>query len=300
MRKIVKINGGIGKVICALPAIEKLAEEHMVDVISGWPDVFLGHPDVARNYTFDDKYLYENVIKGNELIIPEPYDFHKYYNDDDYHIITAFSELLLGEPIFSLPKLYVNPVETFEANKFLQEKNPEAKKVIAFQAFSATYVPQADLDPTHRSLKMGFVKKIADAVDAVFVNLSTTPIEHERVINFQFATRDLFSLTNQADFCLGIDSCLVHLACGLRKPGYFIYGGTSPKKLGYDVYPYFQKPDYPKAFQPFGMSTIAMEDVNRGASDFTEKEEEEMIETITTLLNPAELPGGSSSKSAEA
>ena len=72
------INGGAGRVIAAIPALEKFArlnpENDFKVLIYGWESLYWNHP-VLQKRTFGavGKGTFEMFIKDNELIVPEPY-----------------------------------------------------------------------------------------------------------------------------------------------------------------------------------------------------------------------------------
>ena len=79
------INGGAGRVICAVPALEKYAEEHpdekFLIVCEGGTDFFKGHPKL-HNRVYDNwhKNLFHDKLVDMELVTPEPYRVWEYFN----------------------------------------------------------------------------------------------------------------------------------------------------------------------------------------------------------------------------
>ena len=77
------INGGAGRVICSIPALEKYAENHddFVIVAEGGMKFFKGHP-VLHKHVYDiwHKGLFEDKIKDRDCVTPEPYRMWHYYN----------------------------------------------------------------------------------------------------------------------------------------------------------------------------------------------------------------------------
>ena len=72
------LNGGAGRMISSIPAVEKYLEENPdkdpILVCEGGTDVFKGHPKFHfRAYDSWHKNLFQEMLKDRELISPEPY-----------------------------------------------------------------------------------------------------------------------------------------------------------------------------------------------------------------------------------
>ena len=79
------LNGGAGRMISSIPAVEKYLEENPdkdpILVCEGGTDVFKGHPKFHfRAYDSWHKNLFQEMLKDRELISPEPYRIWEYYN----------------------------------------------------------------------------------------------------------------------------------------------------------------------------------------------------------------------------
>jgi hypothetical protein len=76
---IFQVNGGIGKSIMATAvcrAIKKAYPDYDLIVLTGYPEVFIGNPNVYRFYRSGmAPYLYEDFVKGDDTIFmcDEPY-----------------------------------------------------------------------------------------------------------------------------------------------------------------------------------------------------------------------------------
>ena len=78
------INGGAGRVLCSIPALEKYAEEvdkNFIVVCEGGTDFYRGHPILhSRCYDHWHKNLFEDKLVDCELLTPEPYRVWEYFN----------------------------------------------------------------------------------------------------------------------------------------------------------------------------------------------------------------------------
>jgi len=72
MNNIFQIDGGMGKSIAATAVCKAIKTQYPNDeliVITAYPEVFLGNPDM-KAYNFNDmRYFYEQYIEGREYRI---------------------------------------------------------------------------------------------------------------------------------------------------------------------------------------------------------------------------------------
>ena len=83
MKKVIFVNGGAGRVISSLPALEELDRRgELAGIIcEGGMEVFLGHPTLQdKAFDVNQKGIFEDLIKHNVCVSPEPYRDHEYYN----------------------------------------------------------------------------------------------------------------------------------------------------------------------------------------------------------------------------
>jgi len=79
------INGGAGRVIASIPALELFRKENPDDdfiiVCEGGTEFYKGHLDLdKRAYDVWHKNLFQEKIKDRNCISPEPYRIWDYYN----------------------------------------------------------------------------------------------------------------------------------------------------------------------------------------------------------------------------
>ena len=72
------INGGAGRVITSIPALELFEKENpdndFIIVCEGGTDFYKGHPQLhKRAYDVWHKNLFEDKLKDMDLVSPEPY-----------------------------------------------------------------------------------------------------------------------------------------------------------------------------------------------------------------------------------
>jgi ADP-heptose:LPS heptosyltransferase len=293
MQKIIKIDGGIGRVICATGAIKRASLDERIVVITSWPEVFENNPHVFKLYKDGSiPYLFDDVIKHGDFIYPEPYHSQLYYNQK-YHLIESFDDLINGG-LLSVTKadneLFLTDEEkAFGLDVMSKVKSASGKKsVIAYQPFGSGASMSVDgviSDPSFRSLSDQLNRKIlTDCTDSVFVNLSHIPINHPNCWQQQFTLRQLFSVINACNSVVTIDSVVSHAGVAFDKKGVLILGATYSKNVGYDEYinyRTFQRSGYPKSYQ--SNRFCGHVELNKGAMDFDEYEQENIIESIIKL-----------------
>lgn len=78
------LNGGMGRIISAIPALEKYHEEsgddNFIVVIEGICDILKGHPTLdTKTYDMYHKNLFHTKVVNMDIVSPEPYRVNEYY-----------------------------------------------------------------------------------------------------------------------------------------------------------------------------------------------------------------------------
>jgi hypothetical protein len=98
MKKAFFVNGGAGRVLCSIPALEYYMEHTDPDVIivvEGWIELFLSTKLRDRVFPAGHKDLFKHLLKDRELISLEPYRLNAYFNQR-VNLIQAFDILING------------------------------------------------------------------------------------------------------------------------------------------------------------------------------------------------------------
>ena len=104
MNKTFIINGGSGRVITAIPALEKYHRLNPDDdfkvIVHGWESLYWSHPILQqRTIGVHQKDIFEQYIKPRQVICPEPYYQYDYYNGLILIYENKTSEKILYEEI---------------------------------------------------------------------------------------------------------------------------------------------------------------------------------------------------------
>jgi hypothetical protein len=262
MRRIIKIDGGIGRVISSTGAIKILSGEKNIDddivIITSWPEVFENSPHVLKCYRDGSiPYLFDDVIKHGDFIYPEPYHDPKYYRQE-YHLSESFNKLINGLDSKPHPEIFLTQEEkNFGFDVVSKALSASRKKVaVAYQPFgSGATMSQSGVisDPSFRSIGDDLNKLIlSDCEEAVFINLCHIPINHPNCWQQTFTLRQLFSVAAACDYVVTVDSVLSHVGVAFDKKGLLLLGPTYSKNVGYDEYlnyETFQKEGFPRSYQ---------------------------------------------------
>jgi ADP-heptose:LPS heptosyltransferase len=232
---IFQVNGGIGKSIMATAvcrAIKKMYKEHNLIVLTGYPEVFVGNPNVYRVYRSGmAPYFYEDIIRKNEVIFmcDEPY-LAKGYLSKTKHLTEAWCDVLGIKFDGVKPELFVNPIEQ---NK-TRMQSPNGKPILMFQPFGGgskdvQYSWNRDIPPHQAQI-------IANTLSQKFHIVQICREDQIKLQNVQHLHapfRDLFGLIGNANALLGIDSFMQHTAAALNKNAVVCWITNKPDVFGY-------------------------------------------------------------------
>ena len=251
--KAIFLNGGIGRILCAIPAIEKYqkesGDEDFIVVIEGKCNILDGHPTLdSKAYDMYHKNLFHTHIKKRDIISPEPYRVYEYFSQQ-CNLSQAFDIILNDKGIRELdkPKLYLSKEEKLKATEILNEckEKIKADKYVVFQPFGRA-IKQIDssfVDPSNRSIEYtnfkSIIKKLHKEKYGVIV-MSDFGIELKKE-NFEMDVaqpenidlRIWASIIEQVDHFVGCDSVGQHFAYSLGTPSTVITGATFPENTTY-------------------------------------------------------------------
>lgn len=288
---VIQLDGGMGRVLCATPAIAHLKErfpDRDITVITAFPEIFEKNPAVKKTYHLNSNYLWEDVIRYGEFIFPEPYHDVWYYNQK-HHLVESFDHIINGETSEDVtPKIYLDKREISWAETLVKERRADTwegkGRVGIFQAYGAgVHSPNCggdcscsgDLDDeTYRSFPTPQLESLLETLidaDMVLLNASHIPIDRKGVWNGSYSTRQLMALTKAADFVITIDSFLGHVAKAFDKKCYQFLGSTFKENVSYPEFKTYQREGYPRAYTPNRFNGI-IEGQNEGAMEFSKDE----------------------------
>lgn len=250
MKKAFFINGGVGRVLCAIPALEWHKENIDPDVVivaEAWSEIYMASASIRDNvYPVGHKDLFKDKLKDREIISPEPYRLNSYFNQK-CNLIQAF-DIIIND-LEEIPptkefNLDINKVDqVFGYNMVMQAKEQMGKdKVVVFQPFGSGIVKEDNFvfDTSGRSFELKDVYDIAEELAKNYIvimmaNIDIPPppktigvIKPDNANLLQW-----MGIINAADYFVGCDSMGQHYAHALGKPATVVIGSTCPENITY-------------------------------------------------------------------
>ena len=296
------INGGAGRVICSIPALEKYAEEVSKDFIivcEGGTDFYKGHPLLhARAYDHWHKNLFEDKLINMDLVTPEPYRIWEYYNQK-CSIAQAYDIAINNKGIRELqkPTLRLSNDEMINGFSVIKEVKEKTKKdkVLVFQPFGRGVQNKNNIiyDVSGRSFEGTHVINIVKKLQKNFaiILMSEIGIEFEKygckdvvAMPQNIDLRTWSGIIANADYFLGCDSVGQHLAYSLDKPATVVVGSTFAINVSYPNYDKFDVLDMGGDVRQYSPIRITMDDVadrgNDGIMVMNDKIEDAIIDSV--------------------
>ena len=244
---LLKITGGIGDTLLALPAIRQLSTTYDVDLLlrdgsrSDYGEVIdiicKYNPYVNEMISFEDYVIYKKLFKKYDrvgLVLA-------YYLDQEitlkhdrsrYHYVGE--QLGVSNCKHTDIDLFLQPYEIDYAKNILKNY----KKTIIISPIKLRHNEWLNEGKTLN--KSIWEKVITNFPDYTFIqlglSLDSIELDHlPNVVNMVDKTtiRESGALLHVADYYILLDSFLNHIAGGMEKKGVTIWGSTSPNVYGY-------------------------------------------------------------------
>lgn len=298
MKKVFAIGGGAGRVICALPALQKYYKIHGPEfyiLAESGLDFFAGNKELQDlAYALDSKDVFNNIIKPNQLITPEPYREHGYYNQK--RSLSESFDFLINETTdhsdLERPKIFLSKLEEIHALEAINNAKASQKKskTIVIQPFgrSATTMQEEVIDPLSRSMTKAMYLKIVESLsrdyNLIYFGEGTT-VENT-TFKIQAPLRAWAAVIEAADYFIGCDSVGQHMAYAFNKPGTVILGSTFVENITYPKhFQIIQKTPVDIKYFPLRLSEGSIDGdlanrYNDTCMDFTDKEINKIIDQI--------------------
>jgi hypothetical protein len=279
------INGGAGRVICSIPAFEKLAEteEDFIIVCEGGMDFYKGHP-LLHDRAYDNwhKGLFDQHIKHRDCVTPEPYRVWEYFNQK-CSLAQAFDIAINNKGVRDLapPKISLNKYEVVQGYNVVQEVKFKTgfDKAVVIQPFGRGVQNQGEfvVDPSSRSLHLNSVLEIINDLKKEYavILMSEFPIALEENDSGKYPVampqipdlRIWAGIIDVADHFIGCDSVGQHIARALGKTATIVAGSTFPINISYPDCKDFDIIDLGDGKRKYSPIRISMEDHIERAND---------------------------------
>jgi hypothetical protein len=239
MNIIFDISGGLGKNILSTAVLKAIKAQHpkaKVIVLTSYPDVFIGNPNVNKVIQHGTtSEIYNNYMKDKEakVFITDPYTTSDYLTESK-HLIEIWCNLFGIAYNGELPELFISKTEVEYFAPFYQLEKP----IMAIQPNGG---------PADQPLKYSWVRDIPTPImndviqhykkDYTIVHIKREDqLMYADTIGALDSFRSIAVLLSLSERRLLIDSSAMHIATALNLPSIICWIGTSPKVFGYDMH----------------------------------------------------------------
>jgi len=247
------INGGAGRVVCSIPALEKYAsqsgDEDFIIVSESWDELYqASFPLRDRVYKLDHKGLFEEKLKNKEIVTPEPYRLNAYFNQQ-CNLVQAFDIIINDRDTIpvgqenKVPHLELNKTEQIVGHNICNEVREVTgkDKIVIFQPFGQSVQVEGKFiyDTSGRSFEIINVVEIIEELKKHYgvVIMSQIEIPSWQEMGIAMPTNlnllQWAGIINASDYFLGCDSVGQHLAVAVTKPATVVLGATYPENISY-------------------------------------------------------------------
>lgn len=248
MKKAFFVNGGAGRVLCSIPALERYAEtnDDFIIVSESWSELFMLNPTIRdKVYPVGQKDLFEDKLKDKKIISTEPYRVNQYFNQK-CNLIQAFDieineldEIPESRPI----NIELTKEEQIAGYNIVSEvKSTLTKeKVVVFQPFGSAVKIDGRfiVDSSGRSFELSntfdIIKNLNKHFSVIVMSDIDIPGIEDMGVSFPRSVplNVWAGIINASDYFLGCDSVGQHLAHALNKPATVVIGSTYPENISY-------------------------------------------------------------------
>lgn len=247
------LNGGAGRIVCAIPALEKYQEESgdtdFIIVCEGGTEMFKGHPTLDdKAYDHWHKGLFKDKLINMDIVSPEPYRVWEYYNQK-CSLAQAFDIEINQKGIRDLPAptLRLSKDELLSGRQLVSQVKETIKKdkVVVFQPFGRgiSHVDGSFVDNSSRSFEYKdvktIIKKLQDRGFCVILmsefglDLKSEKLKDEIAMPEKVNLRVWAAIIKYSTYFLGCDSVGQHLAYAVDQSATVVTGSTFPINVSY-------------------------------------------------------------------
>jgi ADP-heptose:LPS heptosyltransferase len=299
--KIFNIDGGIGRVITALPSLLKYHQNHLNEEwyisIMGWDYVPLSIPQLQeRTFNPDTKGVWENIfMKADEVISPEPYRLPNFYKGK-ISLAEAFDEIINQTDDHSdleYETLQLSQAEIRKGQEIIykayESQGKEQTIVINPYGSTAQVCPLGVYDDSLRSLQEGMFNQLcewlAEDYNIIYMGYPHLLSQDNKFVYVPQPNphmREWMGIISQVDYLIGCDSVGQHIARATGTKGCVIMGGTDATNMSY--------PDYFKIIQrkkpvysPMRISSLQSNLAERLNKECIEYSDDEILDTYEKI-----------------
>ena len=307
MTTIISLDGGLGRIITAIPALLKYHQLHPDEewyiMIPGWDFITWGFPELQeRTFNPDARGSFDLFWKADKVITPEPYRVPAYYRNE-ISLREAFDIEINNSTHHSdlpLMQLKLSSSERRKAYEIIEEAKSKHKKskTIVIQPFGSTATPHASgiYDDSLRSIPQDmlnyFINELSKNYNLIFLgakefnNIKTYKPDPDPNL------REWSAIIEAADYFIGCDSCGQHICKALNKKASVMIAGTHRMNVTYDGFHIIERDVefYPDSMRISGFQAHMSSRLNEPRIDFTQKEIETAYQDIIKNIEGDKKP----------
>lgn len=236
---IFSIEGGLGKSIMGtaiLKAIKKEYKKANIIVITSYPDVFVGNPNVNKVFNHQQAVsLYKNYIenKDTKVFILDPYMSSDFITESN-HLLKIWCDMYGLKYNGELPEIFLSKSEKDYFIPFYKLDKP----IMAIQP-NGGGVGQPLKYSWTRDLPALVVNEVVSQFknDYAILHIKRDDqLTYENTIGALDSWRSIAIMITLSAKRLLIDSSSMHIATALNLPSVVGWIGTNPKVFGYDMH----------------------------------------------------------------
>jgi len=247
------LNGGAGRKLCSIPALEKYEQESndkdFIIVCEGGTEMLKGHPTLDyRTYDHWHKNLFKEKIKDKDIVTVEPYRVWEYYNQK-CNISQAVDIQINNKGIRPLakPTFVLSKEELLTGRQVVSDikKKLNKTKLLIIQPFGRgiQYSDETFFDPSGRSIEYSDLKKLITKFQeknyAIIImseyqfDFTKDKFKDDIVILQNINLRKWAAIIKYCDHFFGCDSVGQHLAYAVDTLASVVIGSTFPINVSY-------------------------------------------------------------------
>ena len=236
---IFSVEGGLGKSIMGtaiLKAIKKEYKKANIIVITSYPDVFVGNPNVNKVFNHQQAVsLYKNYIhnKNTKVFILDPYMSSDFITESN-HLLKIWCDMYGLKYNGELPEIFLSKGEKEYFAPFYKLDKP----IMAIQP-NGGGVGQPLKYSWTRDLPALVVNEVVSQFknDYAILHIKRDDqLTYENTIGALDSWRSIAIMITLSAKRLLIDSSSMHIATALNLPSVVGWIGTNPKVFGYDMH----------------------------------------------------------------
>jgi len=236
---IFQVDGGIGKSIMAtaiLKVIKKQYKKANIIVVTAYPDVFVGNPNVNKVLHQQQAVgFYKNYIhnKDTKVFITDPYTTSDFITESN-HLLKIWCDLFGLSYNGELPEIFLSKGEKEYFAPFYKLDKP----IMAIQPNGGAVGQPLKYSWT-RDLPASVVNEVVSQFknDYAILHIKREDqLTYENTIGALDSWRSIAIMLTLSVKRLLIDSSSMHIATALNLPSVIGWIGTNPNVFGYDMH----------------------------------------------------------------